>query len=151
MLNIDGVFRIGLDPQRVEVVLVRVQVRDREPEFREGLAIISRVVVGVARALELFSAGVLFFGALLHILHGTAVEVFSGQAEVLLGELRHAPLFEACVSLAADLPHPLGRCAKITSATWMLTMRPRCFCRLFPSQDDSYVAIPAEPAEVITC
>ena len=43
----------------------------------------------------------------------------------------------------------LRRCAKITSATWMMTMGPRCFCRLFPSQDDSYVAIPAEPAEVI--
>ena len=28
-------------------------------------------------------------------------------------------------------------------------MGPGCFCRLFPSQDDSYVAIPAEPAEVI--
>src|SRR5208337_3707868 len=41
------------------------------------------------------------------------------------------------------------RCAKITSATWMRTMGPRCFCRLFPSQDDSYVAISAEPAEVI--
>ena len=49
-----------------------------------------------------------FFGGLLHIFHSTAVEVFTGQVEVLLGERRHGPLFEICVFLAADLLHPLG-------------------------------------------